>query len=41
MIEEETISDFNQSLCDISNESFALGERESKLELLIAKFENL
>ena len=27
MIEEETISDFNQSLCDICNELFALGEK--------------
>ena len=28
MLEDETISDFNSKLCDIANESFALGVKK-------------
>ena len=34
MSEEETISNFNGRLCNIANESFALGEKISKDRLV-------
>ena len=33
-MEDETISDFNSKLCDISNETFTLGEKYSKTKLV-------
>ena len=34
MMENETISDFNSKLCDIANETFALGEKYSDIKLV-------
>ena len=34
MLEDETISDFNSKLCDITNEAFILGEKYSETKLV-------
>ena len=34
MMENETISDFNSELCDITNEAFAIGEKYSDIKLV-------
>ncbi|XP_024019486.1 uncharacterized protein LOC112091030 [Morus notabilis] len=40
MLEIETISEFNSRLCDIANESFALGEKISEAKLSVKPEEN-